>query len=405
MFFLVFFKLKTKIIIMQKTNKGFKIKSKKKIGFFQRNPKSKKENGTVLIKSNTHEIQKNSKQKKSTFSRYEKIKIDNYILYSHEKKMIKKSVSQNFNCEVMQTKISQDDNKIVITLMNGSLYFLNNKNLTKSFFHTVEENVPLTSLIWKNNKTFYLGNTNGSLFQYEFSKEANKLELINQFNDKKEDQIFSIDYNPALEQLLYAGKNMTINLLDDEKKQIIHTYDKGDSYQAGHTNRIFCVKYIKDQPNLFISAGWDGTMFLWDTRVSKNVDSVYGPTISGDSLDVKGNLILAGSYRDRNCLELYDLRVFKKLCDIETKTNLGENLNYVSSCKFGKGKNSEDYVIAGSCISNLVGIFKKDLVYKPDVVITRLKSSVYSVGFGNKENKFYFSTSEGKFNIYHYFNM
>lgn len=392
--------------MQKKSNKGFKIKSKKKISFFQRNPKAKKENGRVLVKSNTHELKSKSQlQKKLNYSKYEKIKIDNYLLYSHEKKMIKKSVSQNFNCEVMQTKISKDDNKVAITLMNGSIYFLNNKNLNKSFYHTVHENVPITSLVWKDNKRFYVGNTEGYIYEYEFSKEANKLELTHQFTDEKEDQIFSLDYNQSLEQLVYGGKNMTINLFDDEKKQIIHTYDKGDSYQAGHTNRIFCIKYIKEQPNLFISAGWDGTMFLWDTRLKKSVDSVYGPTISGDSLDVKGNLILAGSYRDRNSLELYDLRVFKKLCDIETKTSLGENLNYISSCEFGKGKNSEDYLIAGSCISNLVGIYKKDLVYKPDVMITRLKSSVYCVGFGNKENKFYFSTSEGKFNMYHYFNM
>jgi len=57
-------------------------------------------------------------------------------------------------------------------------------------------------------------------------------------------------------------------------------------------------------------------MFLWDARTEKAVASVFGPCLSGESLDVKNNLILSGSYRDKEPLELYDLRNFKKLCDI-----------------------------------------------------------------------------------------
>ncbi len=133
---------------------------------------------------------------------------------------------------------------------------------------------------------------------------------------------------------------MTITLLDDESKKVIRKYEKGDSYQAGHTNRIFCVKFIENQPNLFVSGSWDCTMFLWDVRVPKAVNSIFGPCITGDSLDVKENMILAGSYRDKDALELYDMRNFKKLCDISTKTYQGENINYISSCNFGSNKSS-----------------------------------------------------------------
>lgn len=50
-------------------------------------------------------------------------------------------------------------------------------------------------------------------------------------------------------------------------------------------------------------------------------------------------MILTGSYRDRNALELYDLRNFTKLCDINSKVKNGEVLNYISSCSFGKSEN------------------------------------------------------------------
>ena len=146
-------------------------------------------------------------------------------------------------------------------------------------------------------------------------------------------------------------------------------------------------------------------MFLWDARTDKAVASVFGPCISGESLDVKNNLVLSGSYRDKEPLELYDLRNFKKLCEIETQTKLGDRLNYVSNCQFGKNKNNENYIIAGSCMNNNVVIFKKDLVYKADVVASYIGNAVYSCGFANTENKFYYGTSEGRFNIYHFFNM
>ncbi len=56
-------------------------------------------------------------------------------------------------------------------------------------------------------------------------------------------------------------------------------------------------------------------------------------------------------------------------------------------------------------MSNLVGIFKKDLIYKLDVMANGMGNAIYTCGFANQENKFYFGTSEGKFNIYHFFNM
>lgn len=82
--------------------------------------------------------------------------------------------------------------------------------------------------------------------------------------------------------------------------------------------------FALDRPNMFLSGGWDCTMFLWDVRMNKSVSSIFGPCISGDSIDTHNNLILTGSYRDINSLELYDLRSINRLCEIDTKTITGE---------------------------------------------------------------------------------
>lgn len=56
-----------------------------------------------------------------------------------------------------------------------------------------------------------------------------------------------------------------------------------------------------------MSGGWDCTIFIWDVRQTKPVNSFFGPCISGDSIDYKNNLILTGSYRERGALELWDI--------------------------------------------------------------------------------------------------
>ena len=54
----------------------------------------------------------------------------------------------------------------------------------------------------------------------------------------------------------------------------------------GHSNRVFCIKFLPDNPNLFLSAGWDGVALKWDIRTRNPVGYIYGPKIYGDSLDV-----------------------------------------------------------------------------------------------------------------------
>ena len=36
--------------------------------------------------------------------------------------------------------------------------------------------------------------------------------------------------------------------------------------QRGHSNRVFAVKFLEDQPNVIISGGWDANLIIWDIR-------------------------------------------------------------------------------------------------------------------------------------------
>jgi len=40
----------------------------------------------------------------------------------------------------------------------------------------------------------------------------------------------------------------------------------GPQSAPGHSNRIFCVKFHPNDPNVLLSGGWDTTIQIWDTR-------------------------------------------------------------------------------------------------------------------------------------------
>ena len=63
---------------------------------------------------------------------------------------------------------------------------------------------------------------------------------------------------------------------------------------TGHSNRVFSVKFVKEDENLVVSGGWDNTVQIWDTRIEHSVRSFYGPHVCGDSIDVINGQIVTG---------------------------------------------------------------------------------------------------------------
>jgi COMPASS component SWD3 len=329
--------------------------------------------------------------------------IEGVSFFSKDQKIIKRQSTNKFSSEIFVAKYGPDDSKILTTFLDGSITIVNNKDSNKNISSFINDGVPITCAVWKDNKSFLIGDTEGNIYDIEFEKNSSDITIVNKVEDSNE-QILALDYSKSMAITAYAGKSMNITIMSDQTKKVIKVFEAGDSFTHGHTNRIFSLKFSETNPQVFISAGWDGTMFLWDIRTNKAVNEVYGPILSGDSLDIKDNIILAGSYRDKDSLELYDMRLFKKICNIEW--NLGKSgFNYISSCKFNRNTAGGDLIIAGSCLSNQVGIFKKDIVYNQDLLMTGMKTGVYSVGFSSTENKFFYATNDGDLSLYHYFSL
>lgn len=55
---------------------------------------------------------------------------------------------------------------------------MNNTTANKSFFHSVNENIPLTAFKWKNNDDFLIGDTEGNIYEYHYDKDTNAVKKI-----------------------------------------------------------------------------------------------------------------------------------------------------------------------------------------------------------------------------------
>ena len=82
-----------------------------------------------------------------------------------------------------------------------------------------------------------------------------------------------------------------------------------------HTNRVFSLKCMPDDPFVFYSGGWDSTVHIWDVRVGTgSMRKIPGPSVSADSLDYKKGMLLTGNhlfyfignYQNNDIVQLYD---------------------------------------------------------------------------------------------------
>ena len=129
-------------------------------------------------------------------------------------------------------------------------------------------------------------------------------------NGDAEDQVYCLDYRPDGDQFAASGKDPAIKVIDDATKAVVTKMKGGDGHgimsSAGHSNRVFSIKWHPEDENVVFSAGWDNTIQIWDVRVGRSMRSIYGPHVCGDSLDFSAGTILAGSWRAEEQLQTWD---------------------------------------------------------------------------------------------------
>ena len=179
-------------------------------------------------------------------------------------------------------------------------------------FQTSVDELPVTHIRWKSNKRLLCTNVEGFLIEYDCADNT-KIASIKE----DDNQILALDYCSDLARVVTAGKDACVRIYDDATKRLVRTYEKGSWYTPGHSNRVFSTKFKPRDGNTLVTGGWDSSVFIWDIRQQKSVAAFVGPNVSGDTIDIRDDVMLIGSHRAKDSLELWSFSTQKKICDID----------------------------------------------------------------------------------------
>ena len=238
------------------------------------------------------------------------------------------SVQKNIDTkhDLFTCNFSLNDEYLAIGTSNGNINLYYNQFFNKKAddSETVEnyklaytlqdnsyDNLPVTCLKFRpssisdNNHILLAGYSNGMISHWHVESKS-KIFSIQQENN----QIFGIDYSKDGKTFATCGMKPIINIYDEATKSLISHLDASANANAvAHSSRVYSLKFDPKDVNILYSGGWDNTIQIWDLRMKLSVRSIYGPHICGDAISIhpNKNILLTGSYRPNNPLELWDI--------------------------------------------------------------------------------------------------
>lgn len=165
-------------------------------------------------------------------------------------------------------------------------------------------------------------------------------------------------------------------------------------------SRINSVCFHKEElhKNLLLSGGWDQRVILYDIRTKKFHATISGPYIMGDSIDVRDNYIMTGSYSPKYKVQIWDIRNLK--LELSKPESINEETN-IYSVQFSKNKNKSQYAIAGSSanifkVYNYEENFKKNDLYMSSRFLDK---PCYTLDYSNEGDYIAFSGADSNIRI------
>jgi WD40 repeat protein len=214
--------------------------------------------------------------------------------------------------------------------------------------------------------------------------------------EEKDNPIMCLDYSKDGMLFATAGNDKHVKLYDDNTKTLLKIMKPGSFNQPGHSNRIFAVNFHKENPNLIASGGWDNTIQFYDVRQGTIVNSIYGPHICGDSIDMKGDYLLTGSWAVKDQLQLWDLRMLKLTKNIAWENDQLVYPTYLYSAEFSKNSVMGDLIAVGGSNNNVIRVFEDETEKKlPQCFSKNLASPVYTVDFSHNGKTLAYGCGDG----------
>lgn len=231
--------------------------------------------------------------------------------------------------------------------------------------------MPLTCLRWRpaaaagTKNVLLSANSDGTVQHWHVTSRKCLHTIKEEDENGKPNQVYALDYRGDATAFATAGKDYAVRVYDEATKSVTAKLASGwvGAPSAGHSNRVFTLKFVPDDPQLLLSGGWDNTVQIWDLRTSQPAASLFGPHICGDAIDVSGNEVLTGSWRQEKQLEIWDLRKHELICDVPFRpaalAGQGDPCS-LYACQFSKpGAAGPQMLAAGGSGSNELKLFAR----------------------------------------------
>eukprot|EP00753_Platysulcus_tardus_P004272 PLAT12526.5.p2 GENE.PLAT12526.5~~PLAT12526.5.p2 ORF type:complete len:422 (+),score=231.27 PLAT12526.5:1739-3004(+) len=201
--------------------------------------------------------------------------------------------------------------------------------------------------------------------------------------EEEDNQLFCVDYRRDAALFATAGKDYKVRIYDEATKTLVSTMDHGSALSGtpGHSNRVFSLHFHPSDDNIVVSGGWDNTVQVWDLRMEASVRSIFGPHVCGDSVAVHDDVMLTGSWRPDEALELWDFGTGKRMEVIDWHgSRLRREPCLLYAADFSNN-NDAAFFAAGGSGSNEAKVFDRSAGNALIGTVAGMSRAVFSVDF------------------------
>ena len=303
--------------------------------------------------------------------------------------------------EIFSVRWSPDDSHLAAGCSDGTVKLYSGKfsTIIRSMnCRLTAETYPVTSVRWRpdkgisKTKNVLIATTcDGGILHWHAS--SGKILYSLRIPDN---QALCSDYNTEGTFFVIGCKDRSLKVYDEGTKEKIADLTGGDQQHIGHDNRIMSVKFIDH--NYIISGGWDNNILIWDLRNTQVIRSFYGPRIYGDSLDVKGDTIIAGSYNIEEQLQLWTMSEGRCSYSANLSSNGKSCMAYTA--QFSKVDYGRVFAVGGMGSTQLYLFDSETKEVKSTV--SHIPKSVYSVDFANSSELMAVGSADGSLKVFNY---
>lgn len=317
-------------------------------------------------------------------------------------------------CDITSISYDPEGRFLAVGMYDGAVKLYNpfTGKQTQVLHSSGQDGSPISCLRWrpvwsgqtlKPSSVLTAVSSNGYIENWHLATNKVMNEILEQ--QEKKNNIYACSYLRDGKKYAVGGADRKIYIYDSQSKDLISTLHGKGLKVSGHINRVYCIKGHPEDKNLLVSSGWDGMVKIYDIRDKNPVASMGGSQVSGDSLDIYDDMIVAGSNRNKDVMQMYSFSQQRRIHNFEYNQGISKDTDsgFVFSTRFS---NDGNFIVAGGAGKNELKVFANNADTKADfkvqLEIKDLPSPVYSLDTNPAAKQFAFGLGNGNLFICNY---